>query len=79
MSVYANYEDVVNYGGFRPSDLEELGYEMDQAQAKVFVESLLKVCTNVINRYCNRVTFDKVTITDELHTLDVGDSFAPIE
>lgn len=78
MKTYCTYEQAVTFGGCRPEDIDELGYEMTQEQFKVFVESLIKVATQIINKYCNRKTFEVTTYTDEMHTLDIGDSFTPI-
>lgn len=78
MKQYCTYEQAINFGGFRPEDLDESGYEMNESQLKAYVESLIRVATQIINKYCNRNTFEITEYVDEMHTLDIGDSFTPI-
>lgn len=74
---YCSYEDVANFAGFHPSDMEDLvGAEMSLEEFQKYINVLIKASSNLVNRYCNVDTFFKHEIVDEYHSMNSSDMYS---
>ena len=71
---YCTVEDVILITGYSNADFSYLNEPMTYCQFSDMVSSIIEDISVQINRYCNVKTFEKHTISNELHTLTGYDS-----
>lgn len=70
---YCDSSDVATMNGFSAKNMKVFGKEMTDGEFELFITDLCSAASELVNQWCNVITFYEHTITDEYHSMDTSD------